>query len=108
VRHASDRPSRARRRGFAVVVTLVTAFGLLTACGDKETPAPAISGENPGDVTIPTLPPTTSAPPVPAEDDQGGDATDSSSPTTAPTSGGGGTDSGDTESDSADTVPPEG
>ncbi len=114
MRPASPSPSLARRRAFALVVSLVAAFGAVTACSDDGPPTPAISGENPGEVTIPTLPPTTTtAGPgdessdtttvttvAPGEgEDTGQDATDSSAPSTTVTVG---------ESETSDTVQQQG
>jgi hypothetical protein len=59
VRSAPSTSSRPRRRAFALVVGLLLAAGALSACSDDGPPTPAISGENPADVTLPTLPPTT-------------------------------------------------
>jgi hypothetical protein len=59
VRSAHETPSRPRRRAFALVAGLLLAAGALSACSDDGPPTPAISGENPADVTLPTLPPTT-------------------------------------------------
>jgi hypothetical protein len=101
VRPASQSPSPARRRSFALFAGLLITLGAVTACSDDGPPTPAISGESPGDVTVPTLPPTTttatdddpaSDTTVPADDDgsaeddggsdTGVDATESSAPTT--------------------------
>jgi hypothetical protein len=65
-------------------VTLVAAFGLVTACGDDGPATPAISGENPGEVTIPTLPPTTTSTPLEPAD---AGAPDASAPTTTASDG---------------------
>jgi hypothetical protein len=119
---APDTPSRARRRGFGLVVALVATFGAVTACSDDGPPTPAISGESPGEVTIPTLPPTTTSATGgdPASDTtqptettvEGGqtdelDATDSSAPQSDDGPGGGDEDGGE-DSPGADTVPPTG
>ena len=59
MRSAHETPSRPRRRAIALVAGLLLASGALSACSDDGPPTPAISGENPADVTLPTLPPTT-------------------------------------------------
>jgi hypothetical protein len=50
----------ARRRAAALGVALLAAAGVVAGCSADEPPdSPAISGEDPGEVTVPTLPPTT-------------------------------------------------
>lgn len=44
--------------GTLVALLAVTGMGL-TACSDNEPANPSISGDSPGEVTVPTLPPTT-------------------------------------------------
>jgi hypothetical protein len=77
VRSALETPSRPRRRAFALVTGLLLAAGALTACSDDGPPTPAISGENPAEVTVPTTPPTTADPSTPdtAADDEGATTT---------------------------------
>jgi hypothetical protein len=65
VRSALETSSRPRRRAFALVTGLLLAAGALTACSDDGPPTPAISGENPAEVTVPTTPPTTADPAAP-------------------------------------------
>jgi hypothetical protein len=74
VRSAHETPSRPRRRAFALAAGLLLAAGALSACSDDGPPTPAISGENPAEVTLPTLPPTTTTP-VPTTAGSGGGAT---------------------------------
>jgi hypothetical protein len=57
--------SRPRRRAIALAAGVLLAAGALGACSDDGPPTPAISGENPADVTLPTLPPTTTSAPAP-------------------------------------------
>ena len=82
-------------------MTLVATFGAVTACGDDGPETPAISGESPGEVTIPTLPPTTSAAPGSGDSDAGAEQqdTDTTAPPTTATAG---------ESDSPTTAPSSG
>jgi hypothetical protein len=68
VRPAEQPTPRPRRRAFAVVAGLLIAAGALSACSDDGPPTPAISGENPADVTLPTLPPTTTEADDPSSD----------------------------------------
>ena len=62
MRSALETSSRPRRRVFAFVAGLLLAAGALSACSDDGPPTPAISGENPAEVTVPTTPPTTAEP----------------------------------------------
>jgi hypothetical protein len=62
VRSAHLTSPRPRRRAFALVTGLLLAAGALSACSDDGPPTPAISGENPAEVTVPTVPPTTADP----------------------------------------------
>jgi hypothetical protein len=78
VRSAHQTPSRPRRRAIALAAGLLLAAGALTACSDDGPPDPAVSGDNPADVTLPTTPPTTTTE-APATTVAGGGAT-----TTAP------------------------
>ena len=88
MRSALETSSRPRRRALALVAGLLLAAGALTACSDDGPPTPAISGENPAEVTVPTVPPTTADP-----------ATADSTTTTA--TDGGGEDSGATTTTAA-------
>jgi hypothetical protein len=53
--------SSRRRRAVGSVLALAIGLGVAaTGCGGNDEPGtPAISGENPGEVTVPTSPPTT-------------------------------------------------
>jgi len=55
-------PARPARRRLALAAVALATVALLTACSDNEQDTPAISGESPGVVTVPTTPPTTAAP----------------------------------------------
>jgi len=55
----SDLLSPRRRRAGLLVAVAATAGLLLAACSDNIPDTPAISGENPADVTVPSLPTTT-------------------------------------------------
>jgi len=81
VRSAHQTPSRPRRRAFALAAGLLIAAGALSACSDDGPPTPAISGENPADVTLPTLPPTTTTAALTTT--TGADGTDGATTTTA-------------------------
>jgi hypothetical protein len=83
VRSGQTTPSRPRRRAFALAAGLLVAAGALTACSDDGPPTPAISGENPGEVTVPTVPPTTAelgATTTTAAADDGGATTTTAAP----------------------------
>lgn len=54
--------SRRRRRRLTTTAAALAALTLLGACSDNEPGTPAISGQSPGDVTVPTAPTTTAAP----------------------------------------------
>jgi hypothetical protein len=100
VRSADLTPPRPRRRALALVAGLLLSGAVLTACSDDGPPTPAISGENPADVTLPTVPPTTTE--APAPDDEDGDVEDTD--TTAPED----PDLQDGEEPTSDTVAPVG
>ena len=59
-----------RRRAVRLAVAVVATAGLgLSACSADEAPnTPAISGEDPGEVTVPTVPPTTTTVPTVSTD----------------------------------------
>ena len=59
MRSALQTSPRPPRRALALLAGLLLAAGGLSACSDEGPPTPAISGENPAEVTIPTTPPTT-------------------------------------------------
>jgi hypothetical protein len=80
VRSALQTSSRPRRRALALVAGLLLAAGALSACSDDGPDTPAISGENPGEVTLPTAPPTTTTA-VPAD---GATTTEAPTTTAAP------------------------
>jgi hypothetical protein len=71
---------------FALVAGLLLAAGALSACSDDGPPTPAISGENPAEVTVPTTPPTTTEP-----DAGGATTTTEAGDTTTTTEAGGAT-----------------
>ena len=54
--------ARPRRRGLTLAGAVLAATALLGACSDNQPGTPAISGEAPTEVTVPTTPPTTAAP----------------------------------------------
>lgn len=52
--------SRPRRRALGLLVALLAVAGVaVTGCGDDGPASPAISGNSPGDVSVPTVPATT-------------------------------------------------
>ena len=52
--------SRPRRRALGLTVALLTLAGVaVTGCSDDGPSSPAISGNSPGDVSVPTVPTTT-------------------------------------------------
>jgi hypothetical protein len=82
VRSDIQTSSRPRRRALGLVVALLTVAGVaVTGCGDNTPATPAISGNSPGDVSVPTVPPTT-ATTVPGTDTTVG--TDTTTTTAAP------------------------
>lgn len=80
MRSAHQTRSRPRRQALALAAGLLVAAGALTACSDDGPPDPAISGENPADVTLPTTPPTTT---TVAPSTTAGDDTDTTTTTTS-------------------------
>jgi hypothetical protein len=93
VRAPVQTSSRSRRRALGLLVALLAVAGAaVTGCSDDGPASPAISGESPGEVSVPTLPSTTTTA-VPGED------TETTAPTTT-TPGG--------ESSGATTVPESG
>jgi hypothetical protein len=87
---------RARRRasGLLLATPLLTG-GVLAGCSDDEPSGPAISGDSPAEVTVPTVPPTTTeASDSLGQDDEDAEAPDttveaeeSGAPTTVPPTG---------------------
>jgi hypothetical protein len=60
VRAPVQTSSRPRRRALGLTLALLTVAGVaVTGCGDNTPATPAISGNSPGDVSVPTVPPTT-------------------------------------------------
>jgi hypothetical protein len=52
--------SRPRRRALGLTVALLTLAGVaVTSCSDDGPSSPAISGNSPSDVSVPTVPTTT-------------------------------------------------
>ena len=85
MRSALQTSPRRSRRALALLAGLLLAAGGLSACSDEGPPTPAISGENPAEVTIPTTPPTTTT----AAPGGGGDTTTTVADSGAtPTTGG--------------------
>jgi len=60
VRAPVQTSSRPRRRALGLTVALLTLAGVaVTGCSDDGPSSPAISGNSPGDVSVPTVPTTT-------------------------------------------------
>ena len=68
--------SRPRRRALGLTLALLTVTGAAaTACSDDGPSSPAISGNSPGDVSVPTVPTTTETTVPSTETTAGADTT---------------------------------
>lgn len=84
MRSAHQTSPRPRRRALALVTGLLLSAGALSACSDDGPPTPAISGGNPAEVTVPTLPPTTTEAPAVTSPEPGDGTTVPTETTAAP------------------------